>query len=96
MGKSLIEVLVQKANSEPGSPGYHVAAAFADGSYINAPISRFGCDWALFTELNDEELFVDLTGAVLSIDWMPGAAIAEGKRFEKIVNINSSQSGPRL
>jgi len=84
VGKSMIETLVDKANSEPGAPGYHIDAVFPDGSRINAPIYRAGPNWAAFAELGDEEVMVDLTGAVITIDWAPGPAVATGARFEHL------------
>ena len=90
MGLTMIEALVEKANNEPGSPGYHVQATLPDGSYVNAPITRVGQNWAAFTELDDEEVLVDLTGAVISIDWSPGPARAEGSRFEHLLIVEDS------
>ncbi len=97
MSLTMIEALVAKANNEPGHPGYHVSATFPDGSYINAPITRVGSNWAAFAELDDDEVLVDLTGAVISIDWAPGAAEAMGSRFAHLsVSENSSSGAHRL
>lgn len=81
MSKTMIEALVEKANNEPGHPGYHVDAVFPDGSHLNAPILRVGPNWAAFAELDEDEVLVDMTGAVITIDWSPGMAKASGIRF---------------
>ena len=80
-----IEDLVARADAEPGKSGYHVRAMFVDGSRIDAPILRHGTDWAEFDEIVEHGgLHVDLAGAVLQIEWAPGAAEAEGPRFSNL------------
>ncbi len=69
-----IEALVAKANAEDGCPGYHVTARFQDGSVIDAPILDHGPNWMRVAEIVEDGLFVDLTGASLSINWTPGPA----------------------
>ncbi len=83
--KTAIEALIDRANAEPGSPGYHVTARFADGSIVDAPPMEWGADWMLVDELGDEPTMVptrDATG--LEINWEPGQAYAEGPRFEHL------------
>lgn len=89
MKKSMIEELVAKANNDEYGSGYHIDAAFPDGSRINAPITKVGSNWASFAEIANDEVLVDLTGAVITIDWMPGTAFASGVRFEHLQNPES-------
>jgi len=84
MSQTMIESIVAKADSSPEGAGYHVDAVLSDGSHINAPISQVGPNWASFCEVHTEEVAVDLTGAVVTIDWSPGASFATGPRFHHL------------
>lgn len=81
-----IEVLVNRANAEPGSPGYHITATFPCGSVIDAPHLEVGPDWMLVDEIEAEPYMVPLRDAVsLKINWEPGAAFVNGPRFADVV-----------
>lgn len=84
MNKSMIEELVSQANNDETGSGYHIDAVFPDGSRVNAPITKVGPNWASFAEIDEDEVMVDLTGAVVTIDWIPGTAFATGTRFEHL------------
>lgn len=90
--KTMIEELVEKADNDEYGGGYHIDAVFPDGSRVNAPITKVGPNWASFSEINDEEVMVDVTGAVIKIDWMPGTAFATGERFEHLQH----PEGPKM
>lgn len=92
MKKSMIEELVAKANNDECGSGYHIDAVFPDGSRINAPVTKVGHNWASFCEINDDEVMVDLRGAVITIDWLPGTAFATGVRFEHLQH----PEGPKM
>lgn len=81
--KTAIEALIERANTQDA--GYHVKATFPNGDAVNAPIVDFGPNWASFSEIGEEHVVVDLTGAVLEIDWAPGMAFATGERFSGLV-----------
>ena len=81
-----IEVLVNRANAEPGSPGYHITATFPCGSVIDAPHFEVGPDWMLVDEIETEPYMVLLQDAVSrKINWDPDAASANGPRFADVV-----------
>lgn len=83
--KTAIEALIDRANAEEGSPGYHVTARFADGSVVDAPYVDVGPNWMLVDELQEEPTMIqthDATGLV--INWSPGEAYAEGPRFKHL------------
>lgn len=83
---SAIEALVNRANAEPGSPGYHITATFPCGSVIDAPHFEVGPDWMLVDEIGTEPYMVLLQDAVsLKVNWEPGAASANGPRFADVV-----------
>lgn len=84
MRKTAIEALVENAENVKDNPDYHVAATFPDGSYINAPILKVGPNWASFGGLGEDAVIVDMTGAVLEIDWTPGHPLATGERFSNL------------
>ena len=87
-----IEALVNQADTTDGHPGYHIRAAFPDGSVIDAPILSHGPNYAVFDEIVEDGLYVDFSGAgaSLQIDWLPGPAFAEGPRFDKLDRIDST------
>lgn len=91
--KSAIEALVERADADENNSGYHIKATFPNGDVLNAPITDVGHNWGAFAELCPDSLVVDLTGAVLEIDWAPGAAYATGERFAGVVT-GTAPSGP--
>ena len=83
--KTAIEALIDRANAEDGSPGYHVTARFADGSVVDAPYVKVGPNWVLVAELEDEPTMITTGDATeLEVNWSPGQAYAEGPRFEHL------------